>query len=340
MLKNIKLSILIGLIIPISTISSQPAARAATEFCNQTNAPVRVAYARGTLDPRPSIEIINYQIKGWLTIDPGACTTASTEPANKVDRPDGYDLVRHYYHTKFASSNLALTDETASKIEKFCIRDTDFQYASGIDPTSPKPKCERGYREVSFGTFYSNTPNYKIALTSQSDPSAQSKIKSFAQWCQEKDTLSVATARTIDVLLKQAKTQNCKSADSILGKLTELNIREGKISDLRPIAGLKNLTILNLDQNQIVDLAPLSNLSKLTTLSLSINKIVNVSPLANLSNLKSLNLMANNIRDVKSLAKLKKVTWLQLSENPIGYDPTIKKVCPIVPVSNCVWIYE
>jgi uncharacterized membrane protein len=348
MLKNIRLSILIGLIIPISTISIQPAAHAATEFCNQTNSPVRVAYARGTFDPRPSIEVTNYQIKGWLMIDPGGCTTASTEPADKVNRPDGYDLVRHYYYTKVASENLSLTDETTSQVEKFCIRDTDFQYTGGIDPTALKSNCDslkarlrqRDYRQVNFSTFYSNTPNHKIALTSQSIPSAQSKTKSFAQWCQEKDNLSVATLKTIDVLLKQAKTQNCKSADSILSKLTELNIREGKISDLRPIAGLKNLTILNLDQNQIVDLAPLSNLRKLTTISLSINKIVNVSPLVNLSNLKSLNLMANNIRDVKSLAKLKKLTWLQLSDNPISYGSIDKRVCPIAPASNCVWIYE
>jgi Leucine-rich repeat (LRR) protein len=193
---------------------------------------------------------------------------------------------------------------------------------------------------VIFTKLNSNSANDAIALTSQSIPSAQSKAKSFAQWCQEKDTLPPATVRTIDILLKQAKTQNCKSADSILGKLTELNIREGKISDLRPIAGFKNLTILNLDDNQIVDLAPLSNLSKLTTLSLSTNKIVNVSPLANLSNLKSLSLLSNQVSDVKSLAKLKKLTWLQLSENPISYGAIGKRVCPIKPASNCVWIYE
>jgi Leucine-rich repeat (LRR) protein len=193
---------------------------------------------------------------------------------------------------------------------------------------------------VTFSENNSNLAKDTIALTSQSIPSAQSKTKSFAQWCQEKDTLPVATVRTIDILLKQAKTQNCKSADSILGKLTELNIREGKISDLRPIAGFKNLTSLNLDDNQIVDLAPLSNLTKLTTLSLSINKIVNVSPLANLSNLKNLSLLGNQISDVKSLAKLKKLTWLQLSENPISYGAISKRVCPIKPASNCVWIYE
>ena len=193
---------------------------------------------------------------------------------------------------------------------------------------------------IVFSKFNSNLAKDTIALTSRSIPSAQPKTKSFAQWCKEKDTLSVATVKTIDVLLKQAKTQNCKSADATLTKLTELTIRESKISDLRPIAGFKNLTKLDLSYNQIVDLLPLTNLSKLTRLDLGINKIVDVSPLANLSNLKSLSLLGNNIRDVKSLARLKKVTWLQLSENPISYDPNIKKVCPISPASNCVWIYE
>jgi Leucine-rich repeat (LRR) protein len=188
--------------------------------------------------------------------------------------------------------------------------------------------------------FNSNLANNIIALTSQSIPSAQSKPKSFAQWCQEKNTLSAATVRTINLLLKQAKTQNCKSADTALAKLTELTIRESKISDLQPIAALRNLTKLDLTQNQIVDISPLTNLSKLTDLNLGINKIVNVSPLASLSNLKSLSLLGNQISDVKSLAKLKKLTWLQLSENPISNGSIAKRVCPIKPASNCVWIYE
>ncbi|WP_310484330.1 DUF1036 domain-containing protein [Chamaesiphon sp. VAR_48_metabat_403] len=179
MLKNIRLPILIGLITPISAFSIQPAARAATEFCNQTNSPVRVAYARGTLDPRPSIEITNYQIKGWLTIDPGACMTASTEPADKVDRPDGYDLVRHYYYAKSTNKKIALTGEFFQSTEKFCIKDTNFKYSHAISYTSPKLKCDspkarlrqRGYKQVGFSPFYSTTPNYTVSLTSsQSSP--------------------------------------------------------------------------------------------------------------------------------------------------------------------------
>jgi uncharacterized membrane protein len=171
MFENIRLPILICLIIPISAISIQPAARAVTEFCNQTNSPVRVAYARGTFDPRPSIEVTNYQIKGWLTIDPGACMTASTEPADKVNRPDGYDLVRHYYYAKFTNKKITLTGETSQRTEKFCIKDTNFKYSHAIGYTSPKLKCERGYKQVDFSTFDSNKPNYTVSLTSsQSSP--------------------------------------------------------------------------------------------------------------------------------------------------------------------------
>jgi uncharacterized membrane protein len=179
MFENIRLPISICLIIPISTISIQPAARATTEFCNQTNSPVRVAYARGTFDPRPSIEVTNYQIKGWLTIDPGACMTASTEPADKVDRPDGYDLVRHYYYAKSTNKKIALTGEISQRTEKFCIKDTNFKYSYAIGYTSPQLKCDspkarlrqRGYRQVDFSTFDSNTPNHTVSLTSsQSSP--------------------------------------------------------------------------------------------------------------------------------------------------------------------------
>ncbi len=166
MLKNISRSIFIGLITSIGAISIQPAAHASTKFCNQTAFPVEVAYARGTFDPRPSIEITSYKVKGWLKISPGACMTASTEPADKIDRPDGYDLVRHYYYAKSTNKNIALTSENSQRTENFCIKNTNFQYASAIDPTSLKSKCDRDYRLVKFSIFNSNTPNYTISLTS------------------------------------------------------------------------------------------------------------------------------------------------------------------------------
>ncbi len=165
MLKNISLPILIGLFTPISAIALQSPASASTVFCNKTNSPIRVAYARGTLDPTLSIEMTSYKVKGWLKIAPGACMTASTEPADKIDRPDGYNLVRHYYYAKSANKKIVLTAETSPRTEKFCIRDTNFQYDRGLGYESPKLKCDRGYRQVSFSNFNSNTSNHTISLT-------------------------------------------------------------------------------------------------------------------------------------------------------------------------------
>ncbi len=125
------------------------------------------------------IESISYKIKGWLTINPGACKIASNEPADKIDRPDGYDLVRHYYYAKFANRKIALTGKTSQHTENFCIKNTNFQYAGGIDPTSAKSKCDRGYKQVKFSTFNSNTPNHTVLLASPHSLPQQSKPKSF-----------------------------------------------------------------------------------------------------------------------------------------------------------------
>ena len=47
-------------------------------------------------------------------------------------------------------------------------------------------------------------------LTAQAKPA---KVKSFAQWCQQKDTVPAATKHTIDVLLKKADTNDCQKAN-------------------------------------------------------------------------------------------------------------------------------
>ena len=167
MLKNINLPIFIALIAPITAIALQSSASASTVFCNKTNSPIRVAYARGTFDPAPSIEMTSYKVKGWLKIAPGACVTASNEPADKIDRPDGYDLVRHYYYAKSTNKKVVLTAETSPRTEKFCISDRNFQYDRGLGDESPKLKCDRGYKQVSFSNFNSNAPKYTVSLTSK-----------------------------------------------------------------------------------------------------------------------------------------------------------------------------
>ena len=181
MLKNISRSIFIGLITSLSAISLPPAADAEIVFCNKTNSPIKVVYARGTIDLQQSIQITNYDIQGWISIDPAACKTASTEPA--IDR-SGL-MIKHYYYAKSTDKNIVLTGEISPDTDKFCIKDTNFKYSGALGDSIPKHKCDspkarlhqRGYREVSFSTFSPNAPDYTVSITSQKSSSPQSKIK-------------------------------------------------------------------------------------------------------------------------------------------------------------------
>jgi internalin A len=178
--------------------------------------------------------------------------------------------------------------------------------------------------------------------------------QTFLQWCRQKKSVSADTKRTIDILLHEAGTKDCKLADRNLRNLTELDLSidrlvdvrplagftnltelrldSNQIVDIQPLAGLTNLTILYLHTNQIVDLKPLAGLTKLTALYLYSNKIVDVQPLAELTNLTILGLRSNEIVDPKPLAGLTKLTFLYLNSNPIPV-----KTCPVQPESICLF---
>ena len=131
--------------------------------------------------------------------------------------------------------------------------------------------------------------------------SAQPKVKSFAEWCQQKNAVSAATKDTIDVLLTKAGTKNCQLADRQLRRLTKLSLSNNKITDLKPLAGLNNLTELALDHNQIGNIDLLASLTKLTYFSLESNQISNVKPLARLTKLKTLTLDKNLVNPITSV---------------------------------------
>ncbi|MFN7286101.1 MAG: leucine-rich repeat protein [Dolichospermum sp.] len=132
--------------------------------------------------------------------------------------------------------------------------------------------------------------------------------KTFTEWCQQKASLSKETRRTVEALLKVAKTRNCSQANQTLTKFTSLYLRENKISDIKPLSNLTNLTSLNLSENQISDIKPLSNLTNLTSLYLGGNQISDIKPLSNLTNL----------------------TYLYIWVNPLT-----SKQCPLKPESIC-----
>ena len=100
------------------------------------------------------------------------------------------------------------------------------------------------------------------------------KNQSFEQWCLQKDSLPVKTKRTVEVLLKESGTQDCKLADMKLKSWATLDLGKKQISDVKPLAGLTNLTSISLSNNQISDIKPLADLIKLNWLLLYKNQII------------------------------------------------------------------
>ncbi|MFP4122225.1 leucine-rich repeat domain-containing protein [Coleofasciculus sp.] len=177
---------------------------------------------------------------------------------------------------------------------------------------------------------------------------------SFKEWCLNKTSLSAEARKTVEVLLEEAGTSDCKQADENLSSRTELFLYDNKITDVSPLSGLTNLTVLylhynqitdvsalsgltnlrrlNLSSNQITDISPLSGLTNLTGLDLSSNKIIDITPLSGLTNLRRLGLIQNQITDVRSLSGLTNLTLLDLRDNPIP-----QQTCPVSSPDVCVF---
>jgi internalin A len=105
---------------------------------------------------------------------------------------------------------------------------------------------------------------------------------SFTQWCTQKNSVPIATRKTIDILLQRAGTTDCQKADVNLSSLIKLDLSDTNISDLTPLTNFSQLKWLILRKNQIADLQPLSNLKSLTHLFLSDNKISDIQPISEL----------------------------------------------------------
>jgi internalin A len=164
------------------------------------------------------------------------------------------------------------------------------------------------------------------------------KVKSFAQWCQEKKTLPEKMRTTIDLLLEKTETTDCQKADRKLRSLRELDLgapysSNNPVIDLTPLASLTNLKILKLSFNKIDNLKPLVNLKNLTFLELVSTPISDLKPLSSLTKLIVLDLSATPISDVKPLAKLTKLRKLRLILNRIS------DVRPLANLTNLNELY-
>ena len=102
---------------------------------------------------------------------------------------------------------------------------------------------------------------------------SENSRRTFADWCRQKADLSPEAKRTVELLLKEAGTTECDAANQTLSSLTQLDLDNNQISDIKPLESLTNLTSLSLEKNLLSDIKPLESLTKLTGLYLSGNPI-------------------------------------------------------------------
>lgn len=87
--------------------------------------------------------------------------------------------------------------------------------------------------------------------------------------------------------------------------LSNLCLKNCRITDISPLTHCCHLSDLNLSHNEISDLKPLAQLDHLYWLTLRYNQIEDIRPLRNMRGLYYLNLRHNNISDISILSRYK-----------------------------------
>jgi internalin A len=203
-------------------------------------------------------------------------------------------------------------------------------------------------------TVYFFTFSVLFIRVSASQGQDINSFKTFADWCDNKDTLNEDIRHTIKVLLLKVKTSDCKFASKELSTYRSLSLDNRGVINLLPLSSFTNLTKLNLTKNKIVDIKPLEKLTKLTSLGISDNLISDISPLRNMKDLTSLSANRNQISDVSPLQTLTKLHYLALNDNKIQdvtslqplkglniasfkRNPIINKTCPVPQTQICAF---
>jgi Leucine-rich repeat (LRR) protein len=121
----------------------------------------------------------------------------------------------------------------------------------------------------------------------------------FYSFCTDSGAAPDVKATVSAVRQKLTAGADCAAQDTQLLAMTKLDLSGAGVSNLAPLAGMRNLTSLDLSGNAIQDLTPLRGLYNLRTLVLNGNAgLTNLSPLGYLS-----------------------LTSLSVTGDPVGSDP-------------------
>lgn len=90
------------------------------------------------------------------------------------------------------------------------------------------------------------------------------------------------------------------------------------VSDLTPIAGLKNLKRLYIYNNEkVTDISVLKDLTQLTILDISETKVTDITSLATLKNLERLDISKTDITNISAIGNLKDLKWLNMNDTKV-----------------------
>ena len=102
------------------------------------------------------------------------------------------------------------------------------------------------------------------------------------------------------------------------GRVIGVHLDRTPVSDLTPLAGLKNLRTLRLFGTPVSDLTPLAGMKDLQMLYLASTQVSDLTPLAGLKNLQMLYLANTPVSDLSPLAGLKNLTELRLDNTQVS----------------------
>ncbi len=176
------------------------------------------------------------------------------------------------------------------------------------------------------GTEYTLLPPSETDIP---DPNLRAAI---AEALDKEDNVPITLEEIATLTILRASNRDIKDLTGIKSavNLEELWISENPISDLSPLAGLKNLIGLGAwDNPNISDLSPLVKLPKLRWLDFGRFPAPDFSPLADIKSLRRLTFHNGGIEDLSQLAGLTQLTILD-----IAYNSTTPDLTPITKLTN------
>ncbi|RKU22835.1 hypothetical protein C6503_03470 [Candidatus Poribacteria bacterium] len=109
-----------------------------------------------------------------------------------------------------------------------------------------------------------------------------------------------------------------------LKQLEDIKLRGNAITDVSPLAGLVNVHWLGLEENQITDLSPLSGLTKLNGIGIDHNPVSDIRPLASMRSLEGVSAFDTSISDLSPLSVLPRLSWINISNKSLSKLPSFK----------------